>query len=285
MKVGARVNPFFYEEIGIQALLKMLRNAGCEALEFGMAPGGHPEWPVRDDILGMCRDLGMAFSHHTRMKVEAFEQPEWAALADEYEGILEWLESAAERLGQTINLVIHWTRVRLDKPGGPEWHALMDRTIRGLNWFVGRTGPNLRWQLENATWKPTGHSVGDRHDTLLAIRKGVGEDRLDICWDIGHEGTFRNGTPDTLTPEFLRAVGHLHVSDLRQEEGGIWGAHYPPFYGNVPFQEHLRALAEVGCKGALILEVQKGIGKLGAGPEGLAASVRVLRTIRDQVCS
>jgi len=284
MQVGARVNPIYYHEIGLKPLVDMLKRAGAEALEFGMAPGA-PEWERRDEIVGLCREGGFAFHFHSRFSIDAFEGEEWPGLAREYLGILDWLKRAGAGPGPAIDVVIHWPQERLDTPHGPAWDALFRKTVRCLSWLAERADPGLRWQLENAPFKPEGHSLGDRHETLLAIRRAVGEDRLGICWDVGHEREWDQARePEAVTDEFLRAVGHVHLSDVLIQADGTWAAHHPPFYGNVAFGSHFRALARVRYQGPMILEVGRGTRRLGAGPEGLAASVRIIRSIRDAAC-
>jgi len=85
---------------------------------------------------------------------------------------------------------------------------------------------------------------------MLRIVEEVGNCRLGLCWDMGHDvKAGRLTAPDAA---WLDRVVHVHLHDI--DENGT--DHYPLLCGQVPYRTWLPALIQVGFKGIVTLEIK-----------------------------
>ena len=102
--------------------------------------------------------------------------------------------------------------------------------------------------LEILPQKPGYVRMGETYDQVVNLVREFNHPRLNICWDFGHTVLQNLGLPPA---DFLRATRHVHIHDLdatRQD-------HFPLVFGNVPWQDDLRALIQAGFDGAVVMEI------------------------------
>ena len=95
-------------------------------------------------------------------------------------------------------------------------------------------------------------NIGDSYQEILQILTDIGNDDLGICWDFGHAFAMHERNLQAQFPpaEFLNRVSHCHVHDSADQK-----THLPVGAGNIPVQEYIYRLKEVGFSGILNLEV------------------------------
>lgn len=111
---------------------------------------------------------------------------------------------------------------------------------------------DIRVALENM-WQWTGminHSTCSRPAEFVRYIDELNNDCFVACLDIGHATLVREDLPD-----FIRALGNkrlkcLHVHDV----DGSNDSHTLPYFGAVPWQKVMKALAEIGYTGDLTFE-------------------------------
>jgi len=110
--------------------------------------------------------------------------------------------------------------------------------------------PSLVPVLENLVPYPHQVKIGAKRAEMLRIVEEVGNCRLGLCWDMGHDvKAGRLTAPDAA---WLDRVVHVHLHDI--DENGT--DHYPLLCGQVPYRTWLPALIQVGFKGIVTLEIK-----------------------------
>ena len=164
-------------------------------------------------------------------------------------------------------IVVHGAR----SPSRPQ-PALREDTAAFLQWLLARY-PGLRPALENLAPAAGVTKIGSDRASLLGIVAEIGDPRLGICWDVGHD--LKAGQAGPPPGAWLAAVRHVHIHDL--DERGV--DHYPLLYGRVEPRSCLRPLIGAGYAGIVTLEL-KGEQLAHLWPERLpgvlAQSVRAL---------
>jgi sugar phosphate isomerase/epimerase len=237
----------------LAAFLEPLREAGLQALEFGLE-AHDADWPRFLPLIKDCRQLGFALCFHAPYRlpytIAGFAGRERAEIEAAYAPMLD----IAVRFGPAT-VVVHGARstTRL-------YEEVYADTIAFLEWALEQY-PTLTFALENLNPDPGQTKVGTERVEVLRIVQEIDAPNLGICWDMGHDvQAGRLYLPDTAPraeprdEAWLRHVRHVHVHDI--DEQGI--DHYPLIHGQVPYQVWLPALVATGFEGIATLEIKGG---------------------------
>lgn len=252
ISVGFNMHPLWAFGEALAGFLEPLQAAGLSALEFELWPND-PDWLRLPLLMEDCRRLGFVLCFHAPYRqpyaITGFAGQEQAAVEAAYAPILD----IAARFGPTT-VVIHGAH----STTRPHERLYAD-TVAFLEWALARY-PSLVFALENLTPNPRRVKIGVERAEVLRIVEEIGNSRLGICWDMGHDVLAgRRNAPDEA---WLQHVCHVHVHDI--DEQGV--DHYPLIYGRVPYQTWLPALVRAGFAGVVTLEI-KGTQLVGLGIE------------------
>jgi sugar phosphate isomerase/epimerase len=243
-RIGFNMHPLWAFGETLADFLEPLRAVGLSALEFELWPND-PHWSRIPPLMEECRRLGFALCFHAPYRkpyaLTGFAGQERAEVEAGYAPMLD----IAARFAPAA-VVIHGahsaTRPR---------ERLVADTVAFLEWTLARY-PALTMALENLGPDPRRIKIGTERAEVLRIVEEIGNPRLGICWDMGHDVLAgRHGLPDEA---WLRQVCHVHLHDI--DERGI--DHYPLIYGRVPWQTWLPALVRAGFTGVVTLEIKGG---------------------------
>jgi sugar phosphate isomerase/epimerase len=246
----------------LPAFVEPLRRVGLQALEFELWDHD-PDWPRFVPLMEDCLRLGFELCFHAPYRrpynAAGFSGEERAEVEAAYAPLLD----VAARFAPA-SVVVHGahseTRSR---------EALLSDTVAFLEWVLDRY-PSLDLALENLTPRPPRVKIGTTRAGLLDIIRLVGDRRLGLCWDLGHD--VRAGRLASPERAWLRHVVHVHLHDV--DEGGK--DHYPLLFERVPYRAWLPRLVQAGFAGIVTLEI-KGERLAGLGMprvmESLVASV------------
>ena len=122
------------------------------------------------------------------------------------------------------------------------------------NEFAERTVREMLDQLDGCDVKLTVENLTNLVD-IPALVDRVGSERFGVTLDIGHERDedgvdpfLKNGGAQRIIALCGQRLLHLHLHDF------LDAGHYPPFEGNVHWDEVLLALQEVGYTGEIMFE-------------------------------
>ncbi len=243
--LGFGFHPKWVGEGAIEGFLGPLRDAGLTTLEFTLHPEGD-EWPPMQALAVACVAAGYPCSFHApyqgRANPAGFAGDRRAELCAFYAPALVLAERLAGVGGASPALVIHGAH------GITSLAELAEDTRQFLAWILEQTR-RCRPMLELLPPKPGFRRLGETHEQVLAMVRQIGDPRLGVCWDLGHD--VLQGYTALPPADFLAAVRHVHIHDLNDAGED----HFPLIYGHVPWQADLRALQAVGFAGAVVLEI------------------------------
>lgn len=244
VELGFALHPKWVEREGREEFLAPLKAAGMSVLEFTLHPEGN-EWDLMRTFVEECVDAGYRCHFHApyqgAFNADGFSAARREELIARYTAPLDFAERMAERGGYAPALVIHGAHSTAPLA------QLADDTRQFLEWVLARTR-HARVMLENLPPKKGCVRVGETYAQVVALVRALNHPRLWICWDLGHSVLQNLGLPDN---DFLRAVRHVHIHDINAARED----HFPLVFGNVPWQDDLRALKRVGFAGAVVLEI------------------------------
>ena len=242
--VGFNMHPRWAFGDALAAFLGPLREAGLQALEFGLE-AHDADWPRFLPLMEDCGQLGFTICFHAPYRmpytIAGFAGHERTAIEAAYAPMLD----IAARFG-LATVVVHGARstTRLHE----EVYA---DTIAFLEWALEQY-PTLTFALENLNPDPGQTKVGTHRVEVLRIVEEIDAPNLGICWDMGHDvQAGRLYLPDEA---WLHYVRHVHVHDIDEQDVD----HYPLIHGRVPYQDWLPALAATGFEGIATLEIKGG---------------------------
>jgi sugar phosphate isomerase/epimerase len=269
IELGFALHPKWVEREGREKFLAPLRSAGMSVLEFTLHPEGD-EWEATRALVEECVAAGYRCHFHAPYQgvfnAEGFSAAHREQVIARYSTPLDFAERMAERGGYTPALVIHGAH------GVGTLASLSEDTQQFLLWVLERTR-HVRVMLENLPPKTGFVRVGETYAQVVALVRAIDHPRLHICWDFGHSVLQNLGLPGD---DFLRAVRHVHIHDINAARED----HFPLMFGNVPWQEDLRALLRVGFTGAVVMEINgyrtQSVARL---PERLVESFVAMRQV------
>ena len=248
--IGFSMHPLWVGQEGLEAFLKPLRDVGLSTLEFEL--DSHLEmWNDTRKLMEQGFDLGMGLCFHAPYRlphrIAGFSGSQKGSIKQDYQTMLDIAQDWVKRTGKTKTVVFHGAR------GESEEHPqLFADTLDFCQWLL-ESYPELRFALENNN--PTESNVikiGVTREEVLKLVTEFDSPRLGICWDMGHD--YLAHRDDTLEPEWLERIIHVHVHDVDAHEND----HFPLVYGKVPHAKWLGALHRVGMKGNVTLELKGG---------------------------
>jgi len=242
--VGFNMHPRWACGEALPGFLEPLREAGLQALEFELWDGD-PDWPRILPLMEDCRRLGFKLSFHAPYRgaynVVGFAGERREELAAASAPLLD----VAARFAPAP-VVVHGARSETQPR-----ESLYTDTVAFLEWALARY-PLLTLALENLGPNPHWTKIGETRAEILRIVEELGDPRLGLCWDMGHDVLAgRLSVPDEA---FLQHVIHVHLHDV--DESGK--DHYPLLYGRVPYRTWVPLLAQRGFEGIVTLELKGG---------------------------
>ncbi len=241
-EVGFSMHPRWAFAQALLGFLGPLREAGLRALEFELWDRD-PDWPRFLPLMENCQRLGFRLCFHAPYRppysIAGFAGERRAEIEAAYAPMLD----VAARF-PPASLVVHgaWSETR-------PHDALRADTVAFLRWVLERY-PGLMPALENVVPDPRRIKIGTTRVEVLEIVEEVGNQRLGICWDMGHD--VKAGRLDTPPAAWLSRVVHVHLHDI----DGRGVDHYPLLYGQVPYPVWLPALLRSGFDGIVTLEIK-----------------------------
>ncbi len=92
-------------------------------------------------------------------------------------------------------------------------------------------------------------AYGITTEELVAVMEKLNDSIFGICWDFGHANLSGLDAVSSLSEiaPYLRAT-HVHDNKRKGDD------HFPPFYGNIPWESVMKKLKEIGYTGAFNFE-------------------------------
>lgn len=244
IELGFALHPKWVERQGREAFLAPFKSNGMKVLEFTLHPVGD-EWESMRTLAEECVQSEYRCHFHAPYQ-DPFNSDGFASSRrDELMRLYETPLAFAERMGTLGDyspaLVIHGAH------GTSSLERLRQDTCQFLAFVIGRT-ERCRLMLEILPPKSGYIRLGESYEAVTDVVREINDPRLNICWDFGHSYLQNLGTPPN---DFLRATRHVHIHDIN----ALREDHFPLVYGNVPWQEDLRALMRVGFDGAVVMEI------------------------------
>ena len=246
MKFGFALHPKWLGNGTREEFLTPLKEQGMTALEFTLHPGTE-EWESMSALAEECAFVGYPCHFHAPYHQPPFTLAGFASdkrdeIQKMYAPALELVERLAGENFSEPSLIIHGATAKAPR------EELRRDTEAFLTWVLGATS-RAQLMLENLPPKPGFTRTGESREEVLEIVHQFNEPRLKMCWDLGHD--YLLGYTELPNADFLRAVRHVHIHDINDKRED----HFPLVYGNVPWQDDLRALASVGFNGTVIMEI------------------------------
>lgn len=183
---------------------------------------------------------------HPRFKLDRWRSDR-AALQAEWTPILDAVADFSERQGEESILVIHGAGVRDTTSHFLEW-AARELIARGSGGLISLELRRPRVATDDGFDRNRG--------AIEAFVRGLGNERVGICWDIGHDWeahTLHRETMHAPGDEFTKLVNHVHLHDAGVESDDV---HFPLQSGRIHWTEPLGHLLHSGYRGAITLEVR-----------------------------
>lgn len=245
MQLGFGLHPKWLTNSPREEFLAPLKAAGMSVLEFTLHPNTD-EWMEMRALAEECVDAGYRCHFHAPYQVPfnlaGFATRRRDVIQKMYAPALELAERLAEQQHFDSALIIHGAHAETTRA------ELRRDTEAFLEWALSNM-PHTRPMLEILNHKPPFTRTGESRDEVLDIVRALNHARLGICWDLGHD--YLLGYTEPPSDDFLRAVRHVHIHDINAGRED----HFPLIYGNVPWQDDLRALMRVGFAGAVVMEI------------------------------
>ncbi|MBE9471734.1 MAG: TIM barrel protein [Chloroflexi bacterium] len=243
--VGFNMHPRWAFGELLPGFLEPLRAAGLRALECELWDGD-PDWLRFLPLMEECQRLGLKLCFHAPYRGSLYNVSGFAGekRVEIKTAFARMLDVAARFAPAPV--VFHGAR------SATESHdALYADTVAFLEWVLD-CYPLLVPALENLGPNPRLVKIGTSRIDILNIVERIGDPRLGLCWDMGHD--VLAGRPSIPKEAFLRRVVHVHVHDV--DEHGT--DHYPLLYGRVPYRAWLPTLVQAGFGGIVTLEIKGG---------------------------
>lgn len=243
--LGFALHPKWIEGTTLDEFFTPLKAAGMDVLEFTLHPADD-EWEAMQSLAEECVRVGYRCHFHAPYQdpfnPDGFASVRCAELQQLYLPALEFAERMARQGSRAPALVIHGAH------GKGVLAQLAEDTRVFLAWVLKQT-QHSRVMLENLPPKNGNVRVGETYEQIVSLVSELNHPRLAACWDFGH--SVLQGRTDLPPNEFLRAVRHVHIHDINNARED----HFPLIFGNVPWQNDLRALMRVGFDGAVVMEI------------------------------
>jgi sugar phosphate isomerase/epimerase len=244
IELGFALHPKWVERTGRENFLAPLKANGMRVLEFTLHPAGD-EWEPMRALAEECVCAGYHCHFHAPYQ-DPFNSNGFASSRREelmrlYETPLDFAERMAEVGDYSPALVIHGAH------GTTTLAQLTEDTRVFLLWVLERT-QSARLMLEILPPKPGYIRLGESYEAVVNMTREINHPRLNICWDFGHSYLQNLNLPPD---DFLRATRHVHVHDINDARED----HFPLVFGNVLWQDDLRALMRVDFDGAVVMEI------------------------------
>jgi len=242
LEVGFSMHPRWAFGEALPGFLEPLRAAGLRALEFGLH-AHEPDWPRSLPLMEECRRLGFVLCFHAPYLAPYTAAGFAGEQREEIQAAYAPMLDVAARFAPAP-LVVHgaWSDTR-------PHDALYADTVAFLEWVLERY-PSLVPALENLVPDPRRGKIGTTRAETLRIVEEVGDRRLGLCWDMGHD--VKAGRLSAPGVAWLRHVVHVHLHDI--DENGT--DHYPLLYGRAPYRAWLPTLVQAGFRGIVTLEIK-----------------------------
>jgi len=249
--IGFSMHPRWLTGSTLDAFLDPLYERGLRSLEFEL--DSHLKgWEEFEPLMEGCKKRGMEICFHAPYRppfsLSGFQKGRREEIIEASSPMWSLANEWAERNEHRTEIVFHGASA---KHGNIE--SLREDTKGFILWALQRF-PNLTIALENpdiARDEVIKYGGGKRSE-ILALVKEIGDPRLGICWDTGHD--VRHGIYQDPPREWLEHVCHVHVHEL-DDQGED---HNPLVYHNVPNEHWLQLLMGTGMKGTITLELKGG---------------------------
>jgi sugar phosphate isomerase/epimerase len=251
IRIGFSMHPRWVEDLGLKGFLKPLCQAGLSALEFEL-DDRLEGWSESLSLMEQAVSMGLELSFHAPYRpphsLVGFAGERRLAIEQELRPILEIGENWALRTGRQCVLVVHAAVSPVPADPAP----LVTDTVAYLKWVAG-SFPHLYLALENNhPSKQNEVKIGVQRTELLRLASYLPQERLGICWDMGHD--YLSQQQEQPLPEWFSRVIHVHLHDVDSEGRD----HYPLVLGNITYLPWLRGLVQAGMHGIVVLELQGG---------------------------
>jgi sugar phosphate isomerase/epimerase len=249
IKIGFTMHPRWLGDGDLSAFIEPLCLVGLSALEFELDQN-LPAWPEFGPLMEKTTTQGLDLSFHAPFHpphtLKGFSGSQREAIKQDYQPMLAVAEAWGKRLGSTRTVVIH--AATSHKPADRD--KLEADTLAFFTWAL-EAFPHICFALENnAPAKEDEVKIGERLEDVLRIIHSIENERLQACWDVGHDFMFRgSGDPPV---EWLKAVKHVHVHDVNDQ--GV--DHFPLIYQHVPHRSWLPQLCDTGRAEIAVLELK-----------------------------
>ena len=210
--------------------LELLAEVGFDAVEYSH----YAHWSASDvaEVARMTADLGLVgWSVHAAF----FGGNPWDAGG--LQAVTAMLRHAGEvALALGCGVVVHHPSAK-----SVDDTARMEAELAAL---FGAWQPGFRFALEN---------LADRAqmDSVVALAEQLGPERAGICVDTGHA----NLKADLGAPLALRLAGERLITTHLQDNHGTRDEHRPPGDGDIDWEAVGDAIADIGYRGCLMIEV------------------------------
>ncbi len=251
MRIGFSMHPRWVGKRGLESFVTPLRRAGLAAFEFEL--DDHLDlWPEFEPLMEEAVNQGIDLCFHAAYRAPhslvGFCAGKRQAIVDGYRPLLSIAERWGQRLGSPRPVVVHAAAARLPA----DRSSLVADTRAFLEWALERF-PHLIFTLENNTPSSPGEiKVGDGRRAVLDVLTPLHDERVKICWDMGHDYLSHN--PAQPEAEWLGRVAHVHVHDVDEHSVD----HYPLVFGRVPHRDWLALLKAAHMHGTVVLELKGG---------------------------
>lgn len=249
--IGFSMHPRWLTGSTLDSFLNPLREHGLRSLEFEV--DSHlKDWRKFEPLMEECKKQGMEICFHAPYRppfsLSGFQKDRREEIIKTSAPMWSLANAWAEKNEHQTEMVIHGASA---KNGDAE--ALRNDTRGFIIWAL-ENFPNLTIALENPDIARNDFTKfgGGKRNEILALVKEIGDPRLGICWDTGHD--VRHGIHHDPPREWLEHVCHVHVHEL-DDHGDD---HYPLVYHNVPNEHWLRLLMKSGMTGTITLELKGG---------------------------
>lgn len=256
----------FCRTMPLEQAVALVKNAGFDGLDFPFSVyGSHAGDPLlRDDWRDWVHTLADVLDR-TQLPIVQAHAPWKQAIPVDFHTERPWevyarCIEACSLLG-CRRLVFHPLR-QPDRVATPELRARIHAW--NVRWFSELCGlaacSGVCICLENTFDSHHVQLPGDppypytRAEELLALMRDIGDDCVGLCLDTGHANIEAQDVP-----AMIRTLGHalktVHLNDNYGRIGPIYeDLHLFPGYGSLNWPELLRALREVGFRGAINME-------------------------------
>jgi sugar phosphate isomerase/epimerase len=265
IRIGSAASPRWYDLSAstLERFIDALAGWGATSTELVLHSGDADEHTARvhilepdwDDVSSRFQTRGFVCQLHAplhpRFRLDHW-QTDRASLQCAFLPVLNAVNRISARQPTPAVLVVHAASNRI-----PD-HARV--TNEFVEWASERLIPRgARVAIELRKPSAADDRAFDRDRKSLAeFVRGIGDDRVGICWDLAHDwesGRDRKDWRPEPSADFLRRVLHVHLHGNGRFEGKE-EVHFPLQAGEVPWREMLSPLIAAGYDGAMTIEAR-----------------------------